>query len=151
MSVTKGDSVRRNALYYALWGFGVLSVAFLFRNALLSPLRDRDFVVFWVAGKLAMAGQATDIYHVEALRAAAKQVVGDTVVRLTYPYPPHALFAAAPLSWMPLTVAYWVWQAVSAILFWFAARPYLPSGFPKILVLLTPAAIINVLFGQGGL
>ena len=41
--------------------------------------------------------------------------------------------------------------ALTAGLFYWAARPYCPKGFPPILVVLTPAALTCYTFGQTGL
>ena len=40
---------------------------------------------------------------------------------------------------------------MTAAFFYWAARPYLPTGFPPLLVVLTPAALICMDFGQTGL
>lgn len=138
-------------LVVALWGFGILAIALFFYKAWLSPLTERDFVALWAAGKLAASGHVLEAYDVDTLRAAGSQIVGATSVKLSYPYPPHALFIAVPLSMLPLPVAFWIWQLISAGLFYAAARPYLPARFPAILAVLTPAALINILFGQVGL
>jgi hypothetical protein len=138
-------------LVLALWAFGILAIALFFYKAWLSPLSERDFVAMWAAGKLAASGHVLQAYDPAALRAAALQIVGATSVKLSYPYPPHALFIAVPLSMLPLAVAFWTWQLISAGLFYVAARPYLPARFPTILAVLTPAALINILFGQVGL
>lgn len=141
---------RGNALVYVLWAFGVVGSFVLLRDAWGGVLADRDFVAVWVAGKLAAAGHAAQAFDNATLLANAKQLVG-TEPKIAYPYPPHALFFAVPLSYLPLPIAFWGWQTFSAALFFLAARPYLPSGFPKLLAVCTPAALINVLFGQVGI
>lgn len=138
-------------LVFALWAFGILVIALFFYQAWLVPLSERDFVAAWAAGKLAASGHVLQAYDPDALRVAGHQIVGETSVKLSYPYPPHALFVAVPLSMLPLPIAFWVWQVVSAGLFFIAARPYLPPRFPAFLAVLTPAALMNVLFGQVGL
>ena len=138
-------------LVFGLWAFGAVGILVLLNRALVGGLDERDFVAVWVAGKLALAGQAVGAFDVETLRAAGRQIAGTTEIKLAYPYPPHALFVAAPLSLLPLWAAYVLWQAVSAILFYLAARPYFPRGIPTLLGLVTPAALVNVLFGQVGL
>jgi hypothetical protein len=143
---------RDKTLIFALWVFGAVAVFVSLHRAWLGPLSERDFTAVWVAGKLATSGHAELSFDVEALRAAAKQLANTPdIIKLTYPYPPHALFVAVPLSFLPLSVAFWGWQAISATSFYLAARPYLPPGFPPLLAVLTPAALINVLFGQVGL
>lgn len=140
-----------NRLVLALWGFGIVGVFVLLWQAWTGPLTDRDFVAVWIAGKLAVSGHAVQAYDVETLRAAGVQIAGVRGIKLAYPYPPHALFVAAPLSVLPLWVSYVTWQAISAVLFWIAARRYFPTKPLSVLAVLTPAALINVLFGQVGL
>ena len=148
---SKGEHGSGRWLVLGLWAFGILAIALFFHRAWLSPLAERDFVAAWVAGKLAASGHVLEAYDVPALRAAGGQIIGETSVLLSYPYPPHSLFIMVPLSMLPLPVAFWTWQLISAALFYLAARPYLPPRFPAVLAVLTPAALMNVLFGQVGL
>jgi len=134
---------RENALVYALWVFGILGALFLFREAWVTPINERDFAALWAAGKLAVSGHIDQVFDTEALRAAGAPLVGSKVVKLAYPYPPHALLIAVPLSLLPLSAAYVVWQSISAAMFYVAARPFAPQGFPKILAVLTPAALVS--------
>ena len=145
------ESKGNNRLVFALWAFGVLGAAFLLHKAWITPFNERDFVALWVAGKLAAAGHVAQVYDVAQFRSVGAPIAGSAVVKLAYPYPPHGLFIAVPLSYLPLNIAFIAWQAISATLFYLAARPFLPPAFPKVLMLLTPAALINVLFGQVGL
>ncbi|HYU94662.1 MAG TPA: glycosyltransferase family 87 protein [Sphingomicrobium sp.] len=140
-----------NGLVFALWGFGVFAAFVLLRHAWVTPFNERDFVAVWVAGKLAAAGHVAQVYDTETLRVVGARIAGSSVVKLAYPYPPHGLFVAVPLSFLPLWAAFLTWQAVSATLFYLAARPYFPPGIPKVLAIITPAALISVLFGQVGL
>jgi len=147
----KPVSLRRNGLVLALWAFGILGAAFLFRQAWITPFNERDFAALWAAGKLVVSGHIDQVFDTEALRAAGAPLVGSKVVKLAYPYPPHALFIAVPLSFLPLSAAYVVWQTISGAMFYIAARPFAPAGFPKLLAVLTPAALVSILFGQVGL
>jgi len=73
------------------------------------------------------------------------------VVEALFLYPPHALFLAVPLSFLPFRVAFWGFQAATAAMFWIAAKRHVPANFPMVLAILTPAALINIGFGQVGL
>ena len=115
-----------------------------------APLADRDFASFWVAGKLARSGNAAAAYDLPSLRAAASLWIG-TYTKIAFPYPPHTLVVAVPLSLVPFKLSFWLWEALSAGLFYVAAKPYLPERFPPILAILTPAALISMVFGQVGL
>ena len=111
-------------------------------------IEDRDFASLWLAGRGVLSG--VDIYDTDVLRA-----FGHQLLKLGPPYnatyPPHALFLFVPFSLLPLTAAFVTWGLFSAALFYWAAKPLMPSGFPAILSTLTPAALINLNFGQTGL
>ena len=134
----------------ALWLLGMVLGASVGIAGWNAPLADRDFASFWVAGKLASRGHAALAYDLGGLRATAAQWLG-TSVKIAFPYPPHSLLFAVPLSVIPYKVSFCLWQSVSALLFYFAARSHVPKGFPAVLVVFTPAALINVAFGQVGL
>jgi len=146
--MTRG-TFRDNALVYALWVLGFAGAALLFRNTLHSHLANRDFAAFWIAGKLAAAGHAAQAFSVSGNQPVAKEI--GRIIESIFLYPPHALLFAVPVSYLPLRVAFWTWNAMTAALFYFAARPHLPPSFPRILSVLTPAALISFGFGQVGL
>ena len=137
---------RRNLLVYCLWAVGIVGSALLFRDSLGSHLVNRDFAVFPIAGKLAAGGHAADAYRVAGNAPIVTEM--GRVVESLFLYPPHMLFFAVPLSLIPYFIAYWGFQAASAAMFYFAARRYLPADFPAALSILTPAALINIGFGQ---
>lgn len=114
------------------------------------PIADRDFSYFWLAGKLAAGGHAAGAYDLGSMKLAAA-AYHLRVINIEFPYPPHVLLVAAPLSALPLGVSFVVWQAFSAGLFFLAARSYLPPRMPRILAVLTPAALLSMIFGQTGL
>ncbi len=139
-----------NMLVYILWLAGFLGTAVVgLMGAHLIPVSERDFVSVWVAGKLATSGHAAQAFDIDSLRAAAAAYAG-TTYKIAFPYPPHILFFAVPISFLPLTVSFWLWQAMSALLFCVAARRYLPAGMSPLLAVLTPAAVVNVTYGQNG-
>lgn len=138
-----------NTLVYSLWATGLLGAVATVVGWPWNPIANRDFVSFWIAGKLASAGHAAQAYDVSALRAAAGALAG-TTSPIAYPYPPQFFFVAIPLSWLPLGLSYLAWLVMTAALFCVAARPHIPRGFPLLLALATPAAICNLTFGQTG-
>jgi hypothetical protein len=150
-SIVRAESSRRGVnLIVLLWTVGIIAVVVSMYRDWLSPLVNRDFVSVWVAGRMATAGHAAQVFDVELLRDTAKKMTGNGL-RIGYPYPPHALFIAIPLSRLPYVVAFWTWQSISALLFYVAARPYLPKSFSPGLAVVTPAALISVIYGQVGL
>jgi len=138
-----------NTLVYSLWAIGVLGALVTVVGWPSNPIANRDFVSFWVAGKLAVSGHAAQAYDVASLRAAASTLAG-TTYPIAYPYPPQFFFIAVPLSWLPLALSFVAWLLATGAIFCIAARPYVPRNFPLFLALVTPAAICNLAFGQTG-
>lgn len=116
-------------------------------GASLRPDALADFFSFWFAGH-AISNPA--LYSEPALTALARQSY-PAANHISWFYPPPTLFVFGALARLPLTLAFAVWNGVTAVLFYLAARPYMPSSVPKILAVLTPAAIANIYFGQFGL
>ena len=120
-----------------------------FATACTAILVNRDFAVFTIAGKLAVAGHAADAYTVAGNRARCP---GDGAGGgFAFPLSAARPVMAVPISFLPFSVAFWGFQAATAALFYFAARSHLPANFPWLLAVLTPAALINIGFGQVGL
>lgn len=138
-----------NMLVYLLWATGLLGALVTVVGWPSNPIANRDFVSFWVAGKLAISGHAAQAYDVTSLRAAARMLAG-TTYPIAYPYPPQFFFVAVPLAWLPLALSFVAWLLITGATFCIAARPYVPRNFPLILALVTPAGICNLAFGQTG-
>ena len=116
---------------------------------IMNPLGRLDFNVLWIGGKLALSGGAGQVYDPVAAGAVAESIgFPETVI---FPYPPHALFFFIPFAALAPFPAYLAWNLLTAAIFCWAARPWLPDGFPLILALTTPAALICLDFGQTGL
>jgi hypothetical protein len=126
------------AIVYALWSSWPV----------IGPIEPRDFTIFWLSGKLALAGQPEIAYSREAFAAFAQSMTG--MERASAPYPPHMFLLFAPLALAGLTPAFLIWNALGVALFTWAAKPYM-KGVPWLLAALTPAACISIALGQTGL
>jgi hypothetical protein len=115
----------------------------------MRDLGEYDFAAFWVAGNQVLSGETANIYSTTATQVYTQQL--GLAQPTVFPYPPHALFLYLPFALIPYIPSYLVWNLVSAAFFWRAARPYLPEGFPALLSITTPAALICMDFGQTGL
>jgi hypothetical protein len=136
-----------------LWGLGaaVATVSIgsdIFRHS-LSNVLGRDFSNLWVAGKLALSGQVWAVFNPDGFRTALHDYLGMLSLQ-NYSYPPHALFIAVPFALLPYYVSLAVWTLLGSILFIWAAQPFLPRGFPRMLAILTPAATLNIWNGHYG-
>ncbi|GAB5389124.1 MAG: hypothetical protein Alpg2KO_20920 [Alphaproteobacteria bacterium] len=107
-----------------------------------------DFIVFYTAAKMALAGDGLVAYELKAFMAQQKQVVPG--VNLIYPwlYPPGVLAAMSPLGALSYGAAYLVWNIISASIFAFGCYRLLPGRLTIPVVLAVPVVMVCVLHGQ---
>jgi hypothetical protein len=109
----------------------------------------RDFTNLWTAGRLVLAHAPACPFELSCFRAAFEHEL-QIPTHQNYSYPPTALFIAVPFGLFPYFLALVFWTVFGACFFAWAARPFLPKGFPLYLAVLTPAATINVWNGHYG-
>src|SRR6218665_3284442 len=108
-----------------------LCFLFLVVTALVTILRDpyqMDFISYWAAGKLGLAGQAPSAYDVIAHHEGQKQGFA-LVGQLPYGYPPAFLIIAAPIALLPYPTAAVVWVILSWAVYAAAVRLWAPKAF----------------------
>jgi hypothetical protein len=109
-----------------------------------------DFSAFYQAARFAASGHAASAYHDGAMIAAEQAAFPGTTVRLPWNYPPTFQLLLTPLAWLPYTAAWRVWTAAGAAAYALLARGLVEPRRLWVL-LLAPAAALNVLVGQNGL
>lgn len=111
----------------------------------------RDFINLWTAGKAALTGQVALLYDLPAYHRFQTGLFGAIDVH-NYSYPPLALPLAVPFALVPYWLALSCWIAGTGWLFARAAAPWWrrATGWPLLLVLLTPAALVNIWAGHYG-
>ena len=109
-----------------------------------------DFLSFYAAGKLALAGKAALAYDHAAHLAAEQQVAGAAVPYQFFFYPPVFLLPCAALATLPYPLAYAAFEAVTLLLFLLAMRAVLQAGGWRwaIPVLAFPAVFWTIGLGQ---
>lgn len=136
-----------------MWIFGAALGTLLICRDLLRPaafhLPGRDFTNLWVAGRLALADESWCAFEVDCFRVRMVEML-DLATFQNFSYPPHALFVAAPFSAPPYFVALGLWTLAGIAFFAFAARPFLPRGFPPLLAAFTTAGVLNIASGHYG-
>ena len=110
----------------------------------------RDFTNMWTSGRMALSGDAAYAFDIDWFRIELLDRVGILSLQ-NFSYPPHVFFINGIFALTPYWSALVLWNAFGALVFIFAARPYLPRGFPPVLAALTPAATICMWDGQFGL
>ncbi|MHB8588347.1 MAG: glycosyltransferase family 87 protein [Candidatus Dormibacteraceae bacterium] len=138
------------AAWGALYDIGVWVIQFASQ-----PVHP-DFRIFYVAAEAGLRSGWSTIYDLSTLRSlSASFPAGQTYISPAVPFihPPLLAWLIAPLTALPLPVAYALWCAVllaALVWAWYVAAPY--SGLRKLSLLLLALAIWPVLdafyFGQ---
>ena len=157
--VTTPTPERRGLIYPIAWVAGcVLVVLFAWhdwqtsRDGVIAAgeIWGRDFINMWTGGKLIAARDFATLFDPARFMAFQESLYGP-LDRHIFSYPPVTFPLADLLGRLPYPVALLTWLGGTGALFWHAARPWWPdrSG-PSWLVLLTPAALLNVWEGHYG-
>lgn len=110
----------------------------------------RDFVSFWGAAQLALAGNPAAAYDNAALHVVQAAVAnfGDSGAQMPFPYPPAYLLLVLPFGLMPFPLGMAAWSLCTLAFYLYAARKLLPgSGW---LPAAFPAVYANAAVGQNG-
>jgi len=122
---------------------------FLDRPVDRGQIAGRDFLLFWGAGKLAAQARFDELYAPDGIPSAVPSPTAGRADAYTYfAYPPHLLLALRPLARLPYARAWFVWSAAGLLALLSAA------GGPRlrvVLLLLSPAVLVSLEFGQTGL
>jgi hypothetical protein len=110
-----------------------------------------DFVCFWLAAKFLFSHAAPHVYHIPTFTAFELSHISASE-GLFYPwiYPPFALLLVAPLGLMPYAVAYAAFMAATFLAYAVLAGGLRPKLWFVALLLLSPAATVNLIGGQNG-
>ncbi len=113
-------------------------------------LIGRDFVVFWSASVLTLAGQASQIFDLEVFHEVQERLIGGDVPLYPWLYPPHALFYILPLGLLPFLWSYLIWSVATLALYLWAALGRSWRTLRGLALVLAPASFVNVVMGQNG-
>jgi hypothetical protein len=110
-----------------------------------------DFLVFWSAGHLVLAGHATAVFSLSQLRAAEVGVVGHAFPNvLPWPYPPLFLFVATSLACLPYVWAFVAWIGTTLAALATAISLVARRRAAFLVALAPPWILFGVLNGQNG-
>lgn len=109
----------------------------------------RDFISFWGAARLVLAGHPASAYDNAALHAVQSAVASfGAGAQMPFPYTPAYLALVTPFGLLPFPIAMVVWTACTFVLYLFAARKLMPrSGW---IAAAFPAVYANAAVGQNG-
>jgi hypothetical protein len=108
-----------------------------------------DYSVFWTAAHVVF--HAPDrLYDSAYMTSAQSWIAAPWHGPRPYAYPPSALIAFLPFSWMEFWPSFIAWNAVSLVAFAVTARPYARSILLGVSVL-APPTILSLISGQTAL
>ncbi len=121
---------------------------------------NRDFVNYWMSGRLALSGETDLLFRLHDYQSALEATFGlPGLEPRHWSYPPHLLLLTAPLGLMPFGVAYAVFQFATAAFFACSIRAILKeqgitnagrSFAQTVALLLLPFALFEFGAGQNG-
>lgn len=103
------------ALAYALPLYSFLQG--MLRDELLLAVVNRDFVNYWMAGKLVLAGGQLDLFSQGVYFARLQDMFGPDYPIHNWSYPPHFLLLLWPFGYLDYKVGLVVFLAVTFVLF----------------------------------
>lgn len=108
-----------------------------------SQVNVTDYLSYWAAGKLALAGEPAAAWDVARHRAVEFTAVEFNGLN-PFPYPPPFLLVVAPFSLLPYMWGFAAWVVVTGALYLLAARRVIPGPY----AFAQPPAVINGWIGQ---
>lgn len=105
-----------------------------------------DFLAFWGAGRLVVAGTPAKVYDLFAEQAA--QAASHTGQVVAFVNPPPFLFLAAPLGWLPYAAGWMAWSLGGWLAWFLVARRVSPPHAMAILA--SPVAYLAASHAQNG-
>jgi hypothetical protein len=119
----------------------------LVRNA-WHPI-DHDFVSFWGAARLALAGSPEAAYNLAALHALQSQFVTFAPnAAMPFPYPPAFMLLVMPFALLPFAAGMAAWSVATAAAWLVVVRRLFPSS--GWLAMAFPAVYASGAIGQNG-
>ncbi|MES1991577.1 MAG: glycosyltransferase family 87 protein [Pseudomonadota bacterium] len=112
-----------------------------------------DFITFWGASKLTLAGHAVDAFNYQRILVAEQMAVPANEMVFLWHYPPVYQLFVAPLSLLPYVLSYFAFVGIGLALYVAVLRPLfddrLAAGRDAIfLILAFPGAFICAFHGQ---
>jgi hypothetical protein len=108
-----------------------------------------DFLPFWAASSLALAGEPSAAYDFSRLRSAEEAVVKTNFVQPFF-YPPNFLLIVLPLSLVPYLASLGIWLTFTLGFYLFIIHRIAPNPLTIYLSLAFPGVYQNFLYGQNG-
>ncbi|MCB9993081.1 MAG: DUF2029 domain-containing protein [Hyphomicrobiaceae bacterium] len=109
-----------------------------------------DFINLHTAGRLVIEGRSTEIYRPEAFAAAEREIIDEDVGLRLWAYPPQTLLIAPLFGALPYFWSLGLWSVSGLLVLGWGARAVGLGWAPIVALLLSPASLQNLYFGQTG-
>jgi hypothetical protein len=109
-----------------------------------------DFANFWAASRLVLQHRTIDVFDPPRFLEALRAMFDRALPLHFWSYPPIALLFVAPLGLVGYFLAYALWLVAGLVALAVAARAFLRVRRDVVLLLLSPAAAMNLVLGQNG-
>lgn len=111
-----------------------------------------DFFVFWAAARELQQGTLPDVYDASGFQIYMQSLTPAALTPHPFVYPPYTALLFAPFGLLPFHTGLLVWNGLSLLLYLIAVRHALrPQTALAWAVLIAPATMVNLTFGQTGL
>ena len=148
-------SARWNSPGAALWWRGALliQISIIISYVLLWSMlawRDElwrnDFIAFYSAGAMVLAGEGGQIYDLDAVLPYQQATLAgrfDVIRALPFANPPHIALLMAPLAVLPFQAAFYLWTGIQiGLIVWAARLAFRGAGWSRKEQLLLSGAIL---------
>jgi hypothetical protein len=106
-------------------------------------LVNRDFVNYWMAGRMVLAGTEQDLFVQPLYFAHLQEIFGPNLEIRSWSYPPHFLLMLWPLGYLDYALALPIFLAVTFALFVAAVYVFRASVAPQSSVALLCCAVLG--------
>jgi alpha-1,2-mannosyltransferase len=139
-------------LHLVAWGAATVGRLQASRNLLLAdstPVAG-DFINMHAAGGLALAGDIPTIYDPQAFMAYERSIIPKDIGLRLWAYPPHSLLFLWPFGLVSFYAGLAIWSLLGLIVLGLGARRLGFDGIETTIIVLSPAALQCLHFGQTG-
>jgi hypothetical protein len=109
-----------------------------------------DFLEFWTAASLALAGKPTAAYSLAKMQALHQTVIGALLPPIPWFYPPTFLLLMLPLAFLPYLAALFAWLSITLTAYLLVVWRIAPDRTALWLTLAFPGTYQNFIHSQNG-
>ncbi len=109
-----------------------------------------SFLPYWVASRLAKAGDPAAIFSRQEIYTGEKRVIGAEINPMVWHYPPAFLLMLLPFGFLPYAISFICWLAVTGSGFVYVIQRLIPKTPLTWMVMVFPGTVNNILYGQNG-